>query len=559
VNIPVNRSGWRSYAACYRDHRLLLFLLTLAGLAQSFSWVPAASILRRIFDQILPAGANLGGAVAELMGLQLAALLLAWWIRTTALRVSQDVVAKLRTRAIEHFYGLPRTFYTQADVEKLHMAMVYETAQIDSMNAAVTTQMLPGVCGALVLFWILARIEPLYAVVLAVVAPAMFVLNRAAQRHAWFRQEQVRHAWETFSRGIRFMIRSLDLTRSHAAEPFEIARQTRNIREVRSLSMDLYRYDAAQQALQGFLLMTCTLGALLAGGWSMAAGHATRGEVMVFYAFAALFAVQARSIVDSVPTLRRGLRAFHALDAFMRTAEYEPYRGTAPITAIETLRMEDAWFHYREDAPVLTGAAFEIRRGERIALIGANGSGKSTIAHLIAGFYRPERGSLSVNGVAYDAIDIHSLRARMAILPQNPYLFPGTVRENLTYGMTACDDRDLDQALEWSGAAPFVAELPEGANTWIGENGILLSGGQRQKLVLARALLRQPDFLLFDEPTNHLDEAAITTLLSNLADLPFSPAVLIVSHDPMVLRHVSRAWRLEAGCLSEAATLEPRW
>jgi ATP-binding cassette subfamily B protein len=564
VTLAANRSRWRSYAACFRNHRLSLFLLTLAGLAQSFAWIPGAAILRRIFDQILPAGAakeTLGLfwiAVAELMALQLAGLLLAWWIRITALRLSQDVLATLRTRSVEHFYLLPRAFHTQADVEKLHITLVHETGIIDIMNNAVTTQMLPGAGGALVLFWILVRIEPVYAVVLAVVAPALFMLNRMTARHAWLRQERVRRAWETFSRGVRFMIQAFELTRLHAAEKFEISRQTLNIRELRGISLELNRFDAGQQVLQGFLLLTCTLGALLAGGWSVAAGHATRGQVMVFYVTAALFAVQVRAIVESIPPVRRGLQSFGELDALMHATEREPYQGTQAVGAIESVRMEDAWFRYREDAPVLSGAAFEIRRGEQIALIGANGAGKSTIAHLITGLYRPARGGLFVNGVAYDGVDIRSLRARMAILPQNPFLFPGTIRDNLTYGSRAFGDREVRQALAWSGASGFVDELPHGLDAEIGEHGILLSGGQRQKLVLARALLRQPDFMIFDEPTNHLDEEGITTLLHNLARLPFQPAVLMISHDPVAIRHASRAWRLEGGCLREEA-LETRW
>jgi ATP-binding cassette subfamily B protein len=296
---------------------------------------------------------------------------------------------------------------------------------------------------------------------------------------------------------------------------------------------------------------------LLAGGWSVAAGHATRGQAMVFYVTAALFAVQVRAIVESIPPVRRGLRAFGELDALLRTAEREPWEGTRAVGAIESVRIEDVWFCYRDDAPVLCGATFEIRRGEQIALIGANGAGKSTIAHLIAGLYRPARGGLFVNGIPYEEVDIRSLRARMAVLPQNPFLFPGTIRDNLTYGSATFGDREVRQALEWSGASAFVDSLAEGLAAEIGEHGILLSGGQRQKLALARALLRQPDFLIFDEPTNHLDEDAIATLLGNLARLPFRPAVLMISHDPVALRYASRAWRLEGGCLREAA-LETR-
>jgi ATP-binding cassette, subfamily B, bacterial len=562
VSLPENHGRWRSYAACFRGHRLALLLLTLAGLLQSFSWLPGAAILRRVFDQLLPAEGtsrtlspgdlNLFWlSAAELMGLQLAALLLAWWIRTTASRVNQDVLSLLRTRAIAHFYRLPRAFHTQADVEKLHLTMVHETGMIESMNTAVVTQLLPGIFGALVLFWILARIEPVYAAVLAVVAPACFLLNRAAQRDAWLRQESLRVAWGAFSRGVRFMVQALDLTRSHAAEKFEIARQTDNVRNLRDISLGLYRFDARQQVLQGFLLLTCTLGALLAGGWLVATGHATRGQVMVFYAAAGVFAMQARAIVDSIPPVRRGLSAFDELNGLMRTTEREPFHGTRIVEHIDNIRMDDVCFSYREGVPLLSGVSFEIRRGEQIALIGANGSGKSTIAHLIMGVYRPDSGGISVSGTNYDEADIRALRTRMAILPQNPFLFPGTIRDNLTYGLAVCSDHDVWQALEWSGAGAFVGEIADGLNSAIGEQGILLSGGQRQKLALARALLRKPEFLIFDEPTNHLDEEAIAILLHNLARLPFNPAVLIISHDPIAQRHASRAWRLEDGSLRE--------
>ncbi len=569
-----NPNAWRPYAACFRDHRTSLLILTLAGLAQSVSWIPGAAILRSIFDDILPAGAGTPGAglaspsmarfwfaVAELLGLQLAGLVLAWWIRTSALRLSQNMLATLRTRAVAHFYLLPRAFHTGADVEKLHLTMVYETALVDAMNTAVITQILPGACGVVVLFWILVRFQPVYAVALAVMAPALFVLNRAMERHAWLRQERVRLAWEKLSRGVRFMIQAVDLTRASAAENYEIARQTGNIRELRGISLELFRHDARQQVVQGFLLLTSTLGALLAGGWSVATGHATRGDVMVFYAAAALFAVQSRTIVDAVPTVRRGLRAFGELDALMCSTEREPYEHPtgARVTvagAIECLSMREASFGYRDGAPVLEGASFEIHRGEHAALIGANGAGKSTIAHLIMGFYRPTSGQILVNGLPYEGVDVRALRARMAILPQNPFLFPGSIRENVTYGAPETSDDAVRRALERAGASGFVNELPKGLDSAIGEQGILLSGGQRQKLALARALLRQPDFLIFDEPTNHLDEDAITTLLHNLTRLPFDPAVLMISHDPVALRHASHAWRLEDGRLREVAAEE---
>jgi ABC-type bacteriocin/lantibiotic exporter with double-glycine peptidase domain len=139
----------------------------------------------------------------------------------------------------------------------------------------------------------------------------------------------------------------------------------------------------------------------------------------------------------------------------------------------------------------------------------------------------------------------------MALVPQTPFLFAGTIRANVAYGQDQAPTEAVWEALGWAGAAEFVAQLPGALETLIGERGVRLSGGQRQRLVIARALLRRPELLILDEPTNHLDDDGIASLVENLGRLPFRPAVIIVSHEWRVLRHTSQAWRLTEGRLVE--------
>lgn len=150
---------------------------------------------------------------------------------------------------------------------------------------------------------------------------------------------------------------------------------------------------------------------------------------------------------------------------------------------------------------------------------------------------------------------MRALRLRMAVVPQNPFLFGGTIRENVVYGNNRAGSGNLDEALRAAGA-DFVREFPEGLETAIGENGVRISGGQRQRLVIARALLRRPDLLILDEPTNHLDEEGIAGLMESLARLPYRPAVIVISHERRILRHTHQAWRLVDGRLTAAG--EPR-
>jgi len=525
-----------------------------AGVAQSFAYVPFAAILRHTFDVVLPARdrAGLCIAVTELLAIQLVSLGLAWWTRLAAHRASQDVLSTLRSKSIARLYELPRSFHTDADADRLHVTLVYETNWIEGMGTALTTQMFPAAVAALVLFTLLFWTEPRYAVIIGIAAPSLFIVNRLMTRRAWFRQERLRHAFEQFSRGVRFVISAIDLTRSQAAEPGELRRQTRKVEELRRLSLELSRSDAAQQLLQMSLLLAATVAVLLAGGWAVAEARTTRGEIMAFYVIAALFAAQARTIVESVPAVRRGMRAFAELSDLLAHPEREPYQGTERVESISELRLRNVAFSYRGGRPVLEDANLEIERGERVALIGSNGSGKSTLLFLILGFYRPMHGVVSANGVPYDRIDIRPLRSRMAVVPQNPFLFAATIRQNVAYGSDGVPESAVWEVLEWAGAAEFVRRLPAGLDQEIGEQGVRLSGGQRQRLAIARALLRAPDLLILDEPTNHLDEEGIAILMRSLDDLPFRPAVILISHEAHVLRHADRAWRLAGGRLEEA-------
>jgi len=403
-----------------------------------------------------------------------------------------------------------------------------------------------------VLFAILFWTQPALAILIAIGAPALFLVNRLMVRRIWFQQERLRRASEAFSRGVRFVLAALELTRSQAAEESEMARQSRLIDQLRRDSLDLTRYESGQQLLQNALILASTLAVLLAGGWAAAGGRISRGEIIAFYVVSALFAAQARVMVDAIPPVRMGMRAFRRVAELLAVPDREPYTGAEAVMEVAELRLNDVAFAYPGGPPVIAGASLRICRGELVALIGANGSGKSTLLFLIAGYYRPARGTLLVNGIPYDRLSMRALRSRLAIVPQNPYLIAGTIRDNVAYGSESADSDTIWQALRWSGAAEFVAQLPDGLDTPVGEAGVRLSGGQRQRLVLARALLRRPELLILDEPTNHLDEAGITALVDSLSGLPFRPAVLMVSHEWRIVRHAGRVWRVADGRLTEA-------
>ena len=170
---------------------------------------------------------------------------------------------------------------------------------------------------------------------------------------------------------------------------------------------------------------------------------------------------------------------------------------------------------------------------------------------MILGFYRPTDGSISADGVSYQKLDMVHLRDAIGIVMQSPFLFSGTIRENITFGAVATTTEALLESSKFAGVNDFVQSLPHGYDTPVGEEGSLLSGGQCQKVAIARALLRRPKLLILDEPTNHLDNLSIQKLVSRLDLMDDKPAILIVSHDMSVVNHADVILRIENGKLIE--------
>jgi len=212
-----------------------------------------------------------------------------------------------------------------------------------------------------------------------------------------------------------------------------------------------------------------------------------------------------------------------------------------------TVRFEDVWLAYdKGQRPALRGTSFQLDPGERVALVGASGAGKSTVVNLLLGFLQPDRGVIRVNGEALTALDPSSWRRRLAWIAQQPVLFQASLRDNILLGRTV-DRARLAWAVEAAGVASFVQALPAGLDTPVGEQGVGLSGGQAQRVALARALLEPAALLVLDEPTASLDAENERWVLNALEALPPDCSVLLVSHRLASIRRADRVLVMDQG------------
>jgi len=216
-----------------------------------------------------------------------------------------------------------------------------------------------------------------------------------------------------------------------------------------------------------------------------------------------------------------------------------------------SLRFEQLEFGYSAERRILHGADFEIAAGQTVAVVGATGAGKSTLARLLFRFYDPQGGAVKVGGVDARNLRLAELRAAIGVVPQDVVLFNDSLLENLRYADPAASVADVERALQQAHLADFVARLPQGLQTMVGERGLKLSGGEKQRVAIARALLKNPRVLIFDEATSSLDTLSEQAILAALAEAAVQRTVLVIAHRLSTVTHADRIVVLDAGRVAE--------
>lgn len=220
------------------------------------------------------------------------------------------------------------------------------------------------------------------------------------------------------------------------------------------------------------------------------------------------------------------------------------------------VEIENVTFGYQPNQPVIRGVSLDIAPGKMVALVGASGAGKSTVAGLVPRFFDPWEGRVLIDGHDARDVQLRRLRANVALVSQEPFLFPLSIAENIAYGEPEATIAKIEEAAKAAGAHDFVSRLPQGYQTVIGERGVTLSGGERQRISVARALLKNAPILILDEPTSALDAETEAALVATLRQLSAGRTTLIVAHRFSTVRHADQIVVLDEGRIVEAGTHE---
>lgn len=350
------------------------------------------------------------------------------------------------------------------------------------------------------------------------------------------------------------------------------------IRVVRSFATEdeeLARFTKANQESYESLLQSVSIQAILAGGvevflifalalvfWyggnSVIKGTSTPGELVSFIGYIAFMVQPIRSILNHVSNLQVGLASAERVYDMMQT----PIESTGEHTGINpgrlkgAVKFEDVYFSYEKGQEVLKGITLDVRAGEKIAVVGATGSGKSTLVDLIPRFYDPSSGRVLIDGHDVKSLALKELRRQIGIVPQECILMRGTLAYNIAYGLENAGMKKIIEAAQIADIREFIESLPKKYDTEVGERGVTISGGQRQRIAIARAVIRDPRILILDEATSSLDIAVERQVQKAMNQAMKGRTSFIIAHRLTTVREADRILVLDGGRFVQSGTHE---
>jgi ABC-type multidrug transport system fused ATPase/permease subunit len=547
--------AWRYYLKFYHPYIPRISLSIFLSILQSLIFLPVAWLIKYAFDTAIPAGnyrylVVVGLAIVILQVTNDSAAL---WIRHIILDISKTVVQQLREELLAKFYSLSRSYYSKADHGLLHNTVVNDSERVDVMTNAILAQFLPMLLISFVLSLVLAYLNWLLFLIILISFPLLLLSSRPLSRNVKKLVISFHKSFENFSKGMLSVLQIMDLTRLRAAEKFEIEQQTDNFSDLRVTSGRMAWHREAYGALQTTFVAVISVIILIAGGQAVTQNFMTVGDLITFYAIVMVLKPNIQKAYSSVPYIIEGNESLENIYRLLTVKYTRPYTGNKVLGLNGKITLESVKFSY-EDVPTLHGVTINCLPGSMTTIVGPNGSGKTTIANLILGFYRPQEGQVYADDQPYDELDIPHLRRQIGVVSQNPVIFPGTILENILYGCTETQFEQVIRAAKLSTAHEFIASLPEGYQTFVGKNGLLLSGGQRQRIAIARAFLKIPKLLILDEPTNHLDNHAVKQVMENVKAFEGSPTIIAISHDIDIARQSDRIYMIQNGKVTQEGT-----
>ena len=524
----------------------LLFLSTVLGLV----W---PQVVLRVLDLGLADGALLDRLILALIAVLLVRAVIDGVRQYVMTWTGERVIFDLRMAIVRHLQSLSLAFFTQRKTGEL---MSHVTSDATLVHGVVTQtiisvlgQVLTLVGGLVVIFVMNWRL----ALLTLVVAPPIGLLGQYLGRRIRSLSREAQDAQGEAVGVLQEAIAEIRTVQAFTREGYEADRFHDKLLVTFGAVLRRARLSSTLFPLIGFLGFFASIVVLWYGGHQVIAGESTPGQLVAFLLYAGMVAGPVGGLASQWTQVQE---AFGAADRIFALLDTAPAVADAPDAAVLARGDGEIAFHavsfrYQQGPLVLDDVTAVFRAGETTALVGPSGAGKTTLVSLVDRFYDPTGGRITIDGIDLRAVTIHSLRERIAVVPQEPVLFATSIRDNIRYGRLGAAPAEIEAAARAANATEFIQRLPERYDTVVGERGVKLSVGQRQRIAIARALLRDAPILLLDEATSSLDNESEYLVQEALGRLMTGRTTIVIAHRLTTVETADRILVLERGRIVE--------
>jgi ABC-type multidrug transport system fused ATPase/permease subunit len=469
-------------------------------------------------------------------------------------RVSEQAMRDIRSRLFSKMLSLPIEFIEKRRVGELTSRLTSDVTQLQDILsftlAELVRQVLTVLLGIGIIFWVSPSLSLVMLSAFPFIVLGGVVFGKFIRKLSKKSSDDLAAANTIAEESLQ----SIHTVKSFTSEEYESGRYLRALQRVLGNSLRAARFRGLFISMVIFSVFGGIVLVLWYGLGLVESGELSMGKLVSFILYTTFIAAAAGGLGDLYGQIQKTIgsseRILEILDSDSEDAESNPEEFRRAEGKIEYRNLVFA-YPSRTEMQILGGISLQIEPGQKVALVGKSGAGKSTIIQLLMRFYVPDSGEILMDGRNIQHQNLHFLRQNIGIVPQEVLLFGGTIEENIRYGKPDASKEEIEAAARQANAWDFISSFPEGLNTMVGERGIKLSGGQRQRIAIARAILKNPAILVLDEATSSLDSESEQLVQQALDHLMENRTTIIIAHRLATIRKADKIFVLDGGRIAE--------
>ncbi|MBQ1234531.1 MAG: ABC transporter ATP-binding protein, partial [Oscillospiraceae bacterium] len=543
----------------YKPHKKMLALDLLASLVVSLIAMMYPVVTNKMLNDYIPnkAYSAIVFAGVALLVLYIVRALLRYFVQYYGHLIGVKMQSQMRLDLFSHLQKLPYSFYDNHETGRILTRITSDLFELCELAHHGPENLLISSVMIIFSFVYLCTIDWMLTLIVFACVPLLCLVTFYCRRAMKVAFDERRKSNATINAAVESSITGIRVTKAYTNAEGELEKFKRGNTQFVNASRNAYHAMARFHSSTSFITDVFNVFVLIAGGLFLYSGRISFGDYSTFVVSVNLFINPVTTLINFMEQFQNGVSGFKRFVEIMDEQPERDAEGAVELTDVQgEIEFQDVTYAYDTSKDVLHGVNLKLQKGQKLALVGPSGGGKTTLCHLLPNFYKLQEGdgAVLIDGKDIRTLTLDSLRKNIGIVQQDVFLFVGTIKENILYGRPDATDEEVYEAARRANIHDYVMTLEKGYDTEIGERGVKLSGGQKQRLSIARVFLKDPAILILDEATSALDNTTEVLIQQALDELCKGRTTLVVAHRLSTIRNADEIAVVMDGRITERGT-----